>query len=258
MAGFDWVIAPSEELAHGAVRCGKPRQQVTFIPNGVDALRFRPDPTLRRETRDELGVGPNEVVVLCARRFVPKNGVIDFAHGLRSLAAHVATTTLVFAGDSYGEVDMYEKEAIGAVKKSPFASKARFLGPVPNSHMHRLYAAADVSVLPSLKEATSIAGLEAMACGVPLVGTRVGGIPDLIDDGVTGKLVDHGNPQAFAAALAELIVDPPLRRTMGGAARAKVVDSLTWSHAAARTAVIYEQAAGSCCLTQDKSPPVGV
>jgi glycosyltransferase involved in cell wall biosynthesis len=239
---YDRVLAPSRELAEGAVRVGTPRERVSYIPNGVDPERFKPDAELRRRVRVELGVPDGEVVVLCARRFVPKNGVIDFAHGLRSLAALADRTTVLFAGNAYGAVDTYEKETIGAVKRSPLGNKARFLGAVPNAEMHRLYAAADIGVLPSLKEATSITGLESMACGLPLVGTRVGGIPDLIDHDVTGLLAEPGDPRSFGEAVGRLVADPPLREKCGRNARDRVLASFTWGRVAARTLDAYRQA----------------
>jgi glycosyltransferase involved in cell wall biosynthesis len=240
---YDQVIAPSQELADGAIQCGVSDGRATFIPNGVDPDRFKPDPELRREVRAELKIPDDEVVVLCARRFVAKNGVIDFAHSLRSLSP-VSRTTILFAGNAYGTPDLYEKETIGAVKRSPLGAKAVFLGPVPNATMHRLYAAADIGVLPSLKEATSITGLESMACGLPLVGTRVGGIPDLIDHERTGLLVEYGNPQAFGTAVRRLIVDRELRETFGRNARQKVLNQFTWARVADITRELYQSVAG--------------
>ena len=119
--------------------------------------------------------------------------------------------------------------------------QAIFLGNVPNPQMPDIYRAADISVLPSFMEATSITGLESMATGVPLVGTRVGGIPYLIDDGQTGWLVQPGRPDQLATAIRRLIENPDLRAKLGGAARQKVEQTFSWDAIAAETAKHYRR-----------------
>jgi glycosyltransferase involved in cell wall biosynthesis len=105
--------------------------------------------------------------------------------------------------------------------------------------MPDLYRAADLSVLPSLAEATSIAGLEAMATGLPLVGTDVGGIPIIIEDKATGLIVSPRDPNAMAKALGQLIADADVRRRMGAAARAKVQREFTWPVIVEKTVEVY-------------------
>jgi len=106
------------------------------------------------------------------------------------------------------------------------------------------YAAADVVVLPSLKEATSIAGLEAMACGRPLVGTSVGGIPYLVDDDKTGLLVEPRNPSQLADALVRVLTDDAARREMEIAARKKAVEQFSWARIAGTVQSIYKKTLG--------------
>ncbi len=244
---YDWVIAPSRELADKTTQVGFDAQRVSYIPNGVDTDRFKPDGSLRGEARRELGIDGSSIVVLCARRVTPKNGVIDFAHSLRFLPAAadsrvVERVTVVFAGNTGDPRDNYEHETVAAIRQSPVGRRALILGAVPNSSMHRLYAAADISVLPSLKEATSITGLESMACGVPLVATRVGGIPELVDDGKEGLLVEHGDPRALASAVQTLIDNPGLRQAMGARARQRAVEEFDWKCIARRTLAVYDAA----------------
>ena len=160
------VLAPSEELceATGAVGYAGP---VTFIPNGVDTDRFKPADSPLRAT---WGVSEQEVVVLLARRLVDKNGVVVFAEAvaaLKGLPVH-----LVFARDGPERA-----KAEGILGANGMAERSQLLGNVRNEDMPDIYNAADISVLPSFMEATSITGLESMACGLPLVGTRVGGHP---------------------------------------------------------------------------------
>ena len=116
-----------------------------------------------------------------------------------------------------------------------------FLGNVPNPQMPLIYRAADISVLPSFMEATSITGLESMATGLPLVGTRVGGIPVLIEDGTSGRLVSPGKPGEIAAAIDQLVEDAALRKAMGQAGRRSAVENFSWGHIAEQTVEVYRK-----------------
>jgi glycosyltransferase involved in cell wall biosynthesis len=234
------VIAPSRELVQQTVAVGYPEERTFYIPNGVDVERFEPNDKMRLLKRKALGIPEEDVVILCARRIVPKNGVIDFAHSLRFLAG--TNVTVLIAGNRYQWPDSsYESEVRGAMLCSRIADKVRYLGSVPNHEMHELYVAADLAVLPSLKEATSIAGLEAMASGLPLVATRVGGLPELIDDEVTGLLVEPGDPRGLGEAINQMIASAELRKYLGRNARERAVNEFNWRIIAVRTLDVYKR-----------------
>jgi glycosyltransferase involved in cell wall biosynthesis len=111
-----------------------------------------------------------------------------------------------------------------------------------NDDLPSYYADADVVAIPSLKEATSIAGLEAMASACATVATNVGGLPEILQDNITGLLVPPCDPKALASAIERLIKAPDLRRRLGQAARARVEKEFTWEHAARETVRAYERA----------------
>lgn len=115
------------------------------------------------------------------------------------------------------------------------------LGGVANSDMPDLYRASNLSVLPSLLEATSIAGLEAMACGLPLVGTRVGGIPAILRHDDNGLLVEPRRPDQLAQAIQTLAADPSLCARMGARSRQRAVEEFSWQAIAGRTLHAYQQ-----------------
>lgn len=106
--------------------------------------------------------------------------------------------------------------------------RVSFSGAIPHSVLGERYAAADIYVQPSLIEAFPLPIPEAMAAGVPVVGTRVGGIPEAVEDGVTGRLVDSGDAEALTAAILGLLFDEELRRSMGKSARTRVVEQFSW------------------------------
>jgi glycosyltransferase involved in cell wall biosynthesis len=224
------VLAPSEELAEATLALGLDIP-VRYLPNGVDPERFSPGQSAMRRS---LGLAADSVVVLLARRLVAKNGVRVLAEAAREFIR--PGVKLVFAGDGP------EREAVQAIlKRDGCLDAALFLGSVPNSQMPDLYRAADISVLPSFLEATSITGLESMACGLPLVGTRVGGIPAIIDDEETGLLTPPGDAPALAAAIRRLCEHPEVRARMGRAGRARIIAEFSWSALAERTAEMYRR-----------------
>jgi len=109
-----------------------------------------------------------------------------------------------------------------------------FLGQVSTSEVASLLSQATVFALPTLREPYGIAFLDAMACGLPCVGTRIEAVPEIVRDGETGFLVPPGDPAALALAIERLLRDPVLARAMGARGRARVFAGALWSHVAAR------------------------
>ena len=174
------VICPSRALAESARELGA--GEVRVIPSGVEV------PPHVREEAD-----PPEV--LFAGRLSPEKGILE-------LVAATEGMNLVVAGDG------------------PLRTLVpRALGFVPHEELERLYDRAAVVVLPSYREGLPLCVLEAMAHGRPVVATRVGGIPELVEDGVTGFLVEPGDVAGLRVALERLLADPMLRRRMGREAR---------------------------------------
>lgn len=231
MTHLDAVLAPSDELAQATIDIGYDGP-VRFIANGVDPDRFHPGPATLRA---QWGVQPDEVVLLLARRLVEKNGVCVFAEAVNRLKDE--KVRIVFAGDGA------ERPAVESIlKQGGMLDRCIFLSNVPNAEMPKVYQSCDISVLPSFYEATSIAGLESMASGLPLVGTRVGGIPAIVIDHETGLLVEPNQPDQLAVAIKTLMQQPALREAMGERARQRVLEFFSWSRIAQQTAAMYEHA----------------
>jgi glycosyltransferase involved in cell wall biosynthesis len=119
----------------------------------------------------------------------------------------------------------------------------RFMGRLSETALLDAYAAADVFALPSSSEAQGIVALEAMACGLTVVASAVGGLLGTIEDGVTGFLVPIGDVEALAQKLREVLASPDLRRSVGIAARRAVEQQFTWAQAAESTLDVYREVA---------------
>jgi glycosyltransferase involved in cell wall biosynthesis len=122
----------------------------------------------------------------------------------------------------------------GAPPPERIPERVAFLGPVEPAELPALLAQSTVFALPTLQEPFGLAFLDAMACGIPCVGSRVEAVPEIVRDGETGLLVPPGDPVALAAALERLLGDPARARAMGARGRARIFAGGLWTHVAAR------------------------
>jgi glycosyltransferase involved in cell wall biosynthesis len=200
----DLVIAVSPDQAGGAVKRRFDPGRVVVIPNGVPAPRVKAS---RAEIRRELGISEAAVVAVLVASLRREKRVPDFAAAVLSARASCPELVGLIVGEGS------ERTAVEALTRGD--SAVRLLG--HSDDVQRIVAASDVFVLASEHEAVPMAMLEAMAAGLPVLATRVGGIPAVVSDGESGVLVAPRDPQAMAAKLAELAADPALRSSMGQA-----------------------------------------
>lgn len=240
IARADWVIGISRERQEAAWKLGFPPERTVLLQNGVDTERFKPDPAARAAVRAELGLPADAPVLFCPRRVTPVSGLLDLVHALRHLPA--VEGYLVVAGGRSDNPDDYEQQVLFALRTGTWAERFRWVGIVPNRDIQRYYAAADIAVIPSLQEGSSNSILEAMASGLAVLATNVGGNPEHVADGETGLLVASGDPRALAAGLERLLLQADLRQRMGAAGLRRARDEFSWPRIAARTVEIYELA----------------
>jgi glycosyltransferase involved in cell wall biosynthesis len=207
---------------------------VETLLHGVDLEQARRGPDARREARDLLGLAPDTPVIGTVANFTPKKdhgGMIDAIDRLRAMVPEVVALWI--------GTGPLEAELQAEVARRGLETHIRFLG--MRDDVLRLLPALDVFVLGSRFEGLPISLLEAMAAGLPSVTTRVGGIPEAIDDGVQGVLVPAGDPPALADALSTLFHDHERREGMGAAAAERVRAEFSIDRAAERTAALYDE-----------------
>jgi glycosyltransferase involved in cell wall biosynthesis len=203
----DRVVVNSRAALEEERRAGAPADTTTYIPNGVDVAEEGPP------ARAALGLPEGFLVVAVGQLSEIKGHRYLIEAWPEVVRAHPAAR-LVLVGDGPRGPALQEQARRLGVDGSVF-----FLGFRPDGR--RYAAAADVFVQPSLTEGMPNAVLEAMAAGRPVIATRVGGVPELITDGETGRLVPPADPAALAAAIASLLADEAERLRLGGAARAR-------------------------------------
>ena len=237
-----WTTACSDDLRRRAVALGAAEARTEVVPYGVDTSRFTPDPGIRATVRAELGLG-DAPMVFSAGRLVSKKGFEYLIQAAPRLAASRPDLRVVIAGDG----DLRRDLARRADEIGP--DRVLLLGNQPQSQIARLAAAADVVAVPSVRDdAGNVDGLpnfalESMATATPLVATSAGGLGQLIEDGVTGRLVGERDATALAEAIDGLLADPERARRIGVAARRHVDTEFSWARTAGRLAAAYDRAA---------------
>jgi phosphatidylinositol alpha-1,6-mannosyltransferase len=208
---------------------GLPRARLRTVPNGVDADFFRPASASRLRARLGLGTRP---VVLTVARLVPRKGIDSVIAVLPSVLAAVPDAVYLVVGTG---PDRPRLEALAV--EHHVAERVRFLGGIDRTELGDCYNACDAFVMPARVEDQDVEGfglvfLEAGACERPVIGAREGGAVDAIVDSETGFLVPPREPAALADAIVRLLADRALGARMGRAARARILTSGTWDHAA--------------------------
>jgi glycosyltransferase involved in cell wall biosynthesis len=208
------LIAISDFVRHRLIALGIPPPKVSRVYLGVDLERFTPDSRARQDLRREFGFGAEDLIVTTAIQLLPRKNPDVVVEACRLLAGRGIPVRFLIAGTGPLRPDL---EALG--HKLGIGDRVHWLGHHP--HPERVMQASDLFVLPSLGEAFGLVLAEAMACGLPVVGSRSGAIGEVVEDDVTGLLVAPLSPQAFADAIEKLARDGALRQRMGAAGRGR-------------------------------------
>jgi len=226
------VITVSEGSRHTFLAQGYPAEQFICIHNGIELPPERPLGEARR-VRAELGLCPGAPLLLTVARMTWQKGHDALLAAAPRVLARYPQACLAWVGEG-PERPRLEAEALAL----GVAGSIRFLG--QREDVPALLGAADLFVLPSRFEGHPLSALEALASGLPVVGTRVCGLDEAVADGETGLLVEPDRPEELAAAILELLGDGDLRHRMGRAGRQQVATRFTARAMARATAQLYE------------------
>ena len=224
--GADRIIAISEQMREQLLeRYRLDASKITRISHGVDTERYRP--------RDERhgAVSPEAFTLLFVGRLVSRKRAGLAIEALA--AADTDDVELLIAGTGRLDADLKR-----LARERGVADQVRFLGYVPDEELPLLYASVDATLFTSNYEGFGLVFMESLASGTPVIGTPVGGIPDIVEDGVTGYVCPH-DAAAIGDRIAALSADPEKLGAMSGAARDAVADR-DWVDVAARVEDVYE------------------
>ncbi len=241
----DRVVATCSDEVRELEELGVPASRVDVVPCGVDADLFRPGATsprvpARREEHRLVSLG----------RLVERKGVDLAIHAVRDLPG---TELLVAGGPAADRLD----EDPDVVRLQRLAAslgvgdRVRFVGRVAREDVPGLLCSADAVVATPWYEPFGIVPVEAAACGVPVVGSAVGGLLDTVRDGVTGRLVPPRDQAALTRAVADLLARPGVRAAYGAAARRRALERYTWARVGIATAEVYQRLVDAARLAQE-------
>jgi glycosyltransferase involved in cell wall biosynthesis len=217
----DYVIAISAEIRAQLIERGVAESRIRQIPNAVDTERFHPiTATERRALRTRLGLPVEKLVFVFSGRLSRAKGLPMLVEAWGELVRHYPEAFLVIVGSGRLSFDDCEAEIRGLVETRSLTECVQFAG--ESDRVHDYLQAADVFIFPTDYEGFSLALVEALACGMPVVGTAVGAAPDLIDDGRNGYLFPPKDPAALLAVMHRALADRERWGQIGDAARATV------------------------------------
>jgi len=214
-----------------------PAERVRVIRNGIDTSEYRPDPNT--DVLERYGIDLARPYVIFVGRITRQKGVPVLLRAASGLIPEAQLVLLAGAADT--------PEQLAEVTELVDGLRANRSGVfwipemLPKSDVIQLLSHATVFAIPSIYEPLGIVNLEAMACGTAVVGSRTGGIPEVVADGETGLLVPPGEPAPLAEALNILLRDPDRAEAMGQAGRKRAVTEFGWPAIAAQTADLYAE-----------------
>jgi glycosyltransferase involved in cell wall biosynthesis len=236
----DAVAAISQEVADALGAAGVSRDRITIIPSGVDCRRFAPpSPEQRAAARTRLGLGADEITVGAVGGLELRKGHRYLLEALGHLRGTLPAVRCFIAGSGSQREVLQEQ-----VRRLDLESAVRLIGSVEDPRA--LFWAIDIFVQPSIKEGLGVALLEAMACGLPAIASRAGGMAEVIEDRHNGRLVMVADASTLSQALKELIQSPARRAAIGTAARTRVAMNFSMETMASRTLALYQSSLGGC------------
>ncbi|MER6110315.1 glycogen synthase [Streptomyces hirsutus] len=237
----DAVIAVSEAMREDILGCypALDPARVHVVRNGIDTRLYRPDPGT--EALDRIGLDPSRPYVLFVGRITRQKGVPQLLRAVRGIDPAAQVVLCAGAPDT-PEIEREFRELYEELSRVR-AGVHWVPQMLPRPEVIQLLTHAAAFVCPSVYEPLGIVNLEAMACGTPVVASRVGGVPEVVEDGVTGVLVpvDDVFEQGLAHALDSVLGDPEAARRMGEAGRERAVGVFGWDTVARRTVALYEE-----------------
>jgi D-inositol-3-phosphate glycosyltransferase len=222
MAGSDRIVALTAVDRQQMIRHYGEQAPIVVIPGGVDLERFAPQP--RARVRKQLGLASDGKVVLFVGRIQRLKGLEVLLRAFARLSDLNAELLIVGGRPGTSPESREITRLQHLASRLGVAERTRFLGAVAHEELPMYYSAADVSVMPSSYESFGLVAVESLACGTPVVATRVGGLRSIVRDGETGLLVPWRDAELFAERLRWVLTDDAVRARLAAGARESVLE----------------------------------
>jgi hypothetical protein len=238
LARADRIVVPSKRAGEDFDIWPDKEARVKVIHNGVDLSEFR-RVRARAEARRQIGLPPEGTLMMALGHVGPRKGGDTILHAMRSIAGEHPDVRLVFVGNPHRGQEKYAREVRRLSTVPELAGRVHFL-PF-DRHVLPYYEAADINLLVSREEGFGRTLIEAAAMGVPSIGSRVGGIPEIVEDEITGLLVEPEDREGLARAMGRLLASPALRESMGEAAFRRVAQHFSIKSHAEKIMDLYDE-----------------
>jgi len=212
-------------------------EKINVIYNGVDTQKFKPNRD-RVGLRLELGLEEEQKIILCVGRLYYRKGIATLLQSIPEVVQKFEDAKFVISGKGFKK---NEERFRTLAERLKIKKSVMFLGYVPDEKLPDLYAASDIFVLPALYENFPFAILEAQSTGLPVISTKVGGIPEFLTNNKNGLLVDPGDPEQLAQGIMTLLRDPELAEELGRCGRRLVKEKFAWPLITSQVVDLYRK-----------------
>jgi len=216
---------------------GIEEKKIHVIYNGVDINKFKPRPD-RAKLRREFGLEEEKKIVLFVGRLYHRKGLEILLRSIPPVLQEFSDVKFAISGTGFKKK---EESLRNLAKKLEIEDYVTFLGYVPDEKLPDLYAASDIFVLPAIYENFPFAILEAQATGLPVISTKVGGIPEFLADNENGFLIDPGDSTQLTQRVLTLLQDPKLAKEMGRRGRSLIEEKFSWSLITSQVIDLYHK-----------------
>ncbi len=238
MRSADRVVAVSRGYAEILQSKGIPARQISVVPNAVDLSRFQSNGRDPVQKRRELGFAPDEFLIATVGRLSPEKAQGDLLTAFGQVVSEFPKARLLIVGDGPLRSELEEKARLLPADTVSFVGFRR--------DVHEIMPIIDLFALSSLTEGLPNVVLEAFACGKPVVATAVGGVPEIVEHGVSGLLVPPDRPATFAQAIARCLEAPQVGAAMGFAGYERVNSKFSFELQTERLEGIYASVLDRC------------
>ncbi len=217
-----------------------PEEKIRVIHNGVNTSKFQPAKD-KRKIKEELGFNPNDLAIVSVGRLYARKGLFTLIESMPAIIKRFKNAKFIISGK--GQSDEMHKLIVYA-EKIGVKDNIIFTGYYPDKKLPKLYQAADVFAFSTFYEHHPFAVLEALSTGLPVVTTNVGGIPETIENGKNGFLVEPFNPKQFGDKILYLLDHPSEASEMGVLARKSILERFDWRIVVKDAMKVYDEALG--------------
>lgn len=217
---YDEVISISHGVERVLLKAGLPREKLTCVHDAVDSVRYFPGRHDAEWVREQFGLGHNEITIAMVAQFIVRKGHGTMLAALPAvLTAHPNAKVLLFGQG------LHLPAIRRLVAEADLEARVVFAG--FRNDLERVLPCMDVLVHPAEREGLGVALLQAAACGLPIIASRVGGIPEIVHAGINGELIEAGDSKTLSHHLIQLLDDKSLRQRYGAASRAMAVEDFS-------------------------------